>query len=282
MARDRANINTNLWADQDWRDIPKGAKYLYLMLLSHPTLSYVGVADWRIGRLAAMSPDDTTKQLHADAQALQDARFIFIDEDTEEVLIRSFLRHDGLLKQPKLSISMVNAFASATSKPIRQIITNELQRLQGEFPEWAAFRQSQVQTMLKAEGKDMAEFTQGVTPEVTQGFTLNGDRAQALPTTTATTTATEPKGSSPDSEAKKPATRLPKNWAPTAVHIKTAKEKNVDVMNEAENFRLHAETHDRRAANWNGAFATWLKKATEMSPQKKPNPNSPWNPEYHK
>src|SRR5699024_12062525 len=34
---------------------------------------------------------------------LQSARFVFVDESTDEVLIRSFLRHDGLLKQPRRS-----------------------------------------------------------------------------------------------------------------------------------------------------------------------------------
>lgn len=66
--------------------------------------------------------------------------------------------------------------------------------------------------------------------------------------------------SSPD-EAKKRPTPLPKDWAPTAAHIERAKEKRVNVLNQAEAFKLHAETHDRRAANWNAAFTTWLMKS---------------------
>jgi hypothetical protein len=54
---------------------------------------------------------------------------------------------------------------------------------------------------------------------------------------------------------------LPKDWAPTADHIAVAKELGVDVIREADNFRLHAETHDRRAVRWNAAFTMWLKKA---------------------
>lgn len=58
---------------------------------------------------------------------------------------------------------------------------------------------------------------------------------------------------------------LPASWAPTAEHIARAKDLGVDVIDEAENFRLHAETHDRRAANWNGAFTTWLKKSKQFA-----------------
>jgi hypothetical protein len=68
------------------------------------------------------------------------------------------------------------------------------------------------------------------------------------------------KSSSPD-EAKKRPTAIPKDWAPTAAHIERAKEKRVNVLNQAEAFKLHAETHDRRAANWNAAFTTWLMKS---------------------
>lgn len=80
-------------------------------------------------------------------------------------------------------------------------------------------------------------------------------------------------------EKKKPEIRIPNTWAPTASHIARAKEKGVDVMRQAEAFKLHAETHDRRAANWNAAFTTWLIKAkpevTALSA------NSPWNRGYH-
>lgn len=54
---------------------------------------------------------------------------------------------------------------------------------------------------------------------------------------------------------------LPQTWKPTAEHETRAREGQLDLKSEAENFRLHAEAHDRRAANWNAAFTMWLKKA---------------------
>lgn len=64
-------------------------------------------------------------------------------------------------------------------------------------------------------------------------------------------------------DAKKPEVRLPRGWAPTSSHYERARETGVDIAAEVESFRLHAETHDRHAANWNSAFTTWLKKAAE-------------------
>lgn len=60
---------------------------------------------------------------------------------------------------------------------------------------------------------------------------------------------------------KKPSTKIPDNWKPNEEHAKRAREKNLDVSQLAEHFKLHAETHDRRAANWNSAFTMWITKA---------------------
>lgn len=256
MARDRANINTNIHTDQDWRDLTIAEQHLYWLLSTHPDMNYIGVVDWRTARLAAMAADATKEGVQATAESLQAKRFVFIDEETEEILVRSFLRHDGLLKQPKLSISMVNAYGATSSKKIREVVTFELQRLYSEFPEWAAFRQEKVMALVKSKGTNMDEFTQGVTP----AFTLNADQGQALPTTTATTTATE------KLSRRSPETPLPDSWVPTAAHEEKAREKNLDVKITAETFRNHALANDRRARNWNAAFSNWIIKANPGTP----------------
>ena len=67
------------------------------------------------------------------------------------------------------------------------------------------------------------------------------------------------------SSGKKPETRLPDGWMPTKEHAQRARESGLDLMEQADYFRAHAETHDRHAANWNSAFTTWLKKASEFT-----------------
>jgi len=272
MARDRANINTNIWTDQDWRDLPGAQQLLYLLLTSHPTLSYAGVVDWREARLAAMTADATPESIREAAEGLQAERFVFIDDETEEILIRSFLRHDGLLKQPKLSISMVNAYGAIASARVREIVTFELQKLYTEFPEWAAFGQEKVMALVKGKGTDMAEFTLGFTPAVTPLFTLNVAQADPLPTTTATTTSTEL------SPRRSPEAPIPEAWAPNEQHKAKAREKHLDVMILAEAFRNHAEANDRRVRNWDAAFRNWILKST---PGTAPT-NSPWSKDFHR
>jgi hypothetical protein len=256
LARDRANINTNLWVDPDWRDLDDAEQRLYMLLTTHPSLSYAGVADWRPGRLAAMSRDGSREGIDLAAKGLQDKRFVFIDEGTEEILIRSFLRHDGLLKQPKLAVSMANAFGAVASREIQMIIVNELHRLNTEHPEWKAFDVAQVKVLLKLEGKDMADFTHRFTP----GVTPKPTQAQALPTSTATTTATE------TSSRRSPERGIPEGWKPNAGHQEKAQAKHLDVSFLAESFRNHAEANDRRVRDWDAAFRNWILKATPGIP----------------
>jgi len=265
MARDRANINTNIWTDQDWRDLTRDEQWLYTLLMTHPSLTYAGVADWRTARLSAMAASTSKEDIERAAKGLQEARFVFVDDDTEEILVRSFLRHDGLLKQPKLSISMVNAFGSVASKPIRQVIVHELRRLNGEYPEWGAFSQEKVQALLKLEGKDMGEFTHSFTPAVTPASTPTGGQADPLPTSTATTTATSTVVEGSGEGRKKPKRPLPASWQPNETHREYASAERINLDFQAERFRTHAEANDRRIVNWDAAFKNWLLKAEKST-----------------
>ena len=77
---------------------------------------------------------------------------------------------------------------------------------------------------------------------------------------------TRPEEEPSSASRKKPARKLPEDWTPTDTHHAKAAEKGLSLVHEAENFRLHAETHDRKAANWNSAFTMWLNKATPRQP----------------
>lgn len=74
--------------------------------------------------------------------------------------------------------------------------------------------------------------------------------------------------------ATKPKTRLPKNWKPTSDHLERAVAANLVLGAEVEKFKLHAETVDRRAANWNAAFTQWLIKAIEYADKDRPKPRA--------
>jgi len=139
MARKYAQISLSIWSDDDFLDLTPRGQHLYFMLLTDSSLSFCGVADWRPKRLAARAKGWTTTLVEQAADELAKARYLVLDEDTEEVLIRSYIRNDEVLKQPNLAAAMVSAFSGVTSREIRGVIRDEVWRLSEDFPEFTCW-----------------------------------------------------------------------------------------------------------------------------------------------
>lgn len=86
------------------------------------------------------------------------------------------------------------------------------------------------------------------------------------------------KKSAPRSGPKVP---LPVSWAPNEKHAQYAETEGIDLPFEAERFRTHADTYDRRVVRWDAAFTNWLLKADRKA-QTKPAANSPWSKDFYK
>lgn len=262
MAREHANIRLDMWGDADWRALSRDAQWLYELLLTHPDTNRAGVGDWRPGRLSRMAAATTTADVRAAAQELEQRFFVVIDEDTEEILVRSYVKYDGVLRQPNMSVTMANDWTGVASARLRGVIAFEVQKLSVSRPEWPVWNVEKLKTLLSSPGIDVRADPTGdpsVDPTPDPKALGSGDPSVEGPsTTTAPSTTTE---ASLPGDAKLKEHRLPADWAPIKNHYDLAKNKNLDISAEADAFRLHAETHDRHAARWNAAFTTWLKKA---------------------
>ncbi|WP_217181429.1 hypothetical protein [Streptomyces sp. AC495_CC817] len=149
MGRDRATINIDIWSDADFRDLTAAAQSLYFKITSHPKLDYCGCVEFHPGRLAAMSREMTSGEVMIAAQELSDKWFCVFDQSTDEVLVRSFVRHDGVMKQPRLAVSMTKAYGAIASNKIRAVLVHELQRFRKQNPDLPAWEKPQVMTVLK-------------------------------------------------------------------------------------------------------------------------------------
>lgn len=148
MARDRAHVNLSIWDDDDFKDLTGSAQLLYFQLLTSQTLSYAGVADWRPNRIAVLSSGTRGADVQAAADELARNLFVVADDQTEEILVRSFFRHDGLLLKPNVAKAMVTAWRQVFSRTIQGVVVHELKRLRDEFPEWKAWGVVEVQDLL--------------------------------------------------------------------------------------------------------------------------------------
>lgn len=133
--RNYAQLNIAIWNDDDFRALTPQAQHLYFLLLSHPTLSYCGVGDWRPARIARMAAGWEAADVQRAGAELIDRLFIVVDEDTEEFLVRTFVRNDPLMRQRNLGVSMARAFSLVASEGIRGVIVGELTRLAQARPE---------------------------------------------------------------------------------------------------------------------------------------------------
>lgn len=129
MARSHARIYTSIWDDADFLALTGDAQRCYLMLLSQPNLNHAGVMATTIRRWTLLRSDETEDGLRAALSELSATRFVLIDERTEELLIRTLIRNDGVWKQPKVLAVALGEAASVRSATLRACVVEELARI---------------------------------------------------------------------------------------------------------------------------------------------------------
>lgn len=159
--RDFAQIHLAIWNDDDFRDLSPRAQLLFFMLISHPTLSRCGVGEWKPAKLACLSPGWTKQGITVASHELIHHQFILVDEDAEEVLVRSFVRNDGVMKQKNLATTMARAFSTVASPEIRGVIVWELNRLHDEDPELSGWGSGEALRVLSKRSVDPASYPLG-------------------------------------------------------------------------------------------------------------------------
>lgn len=123
-----------IWSDPDWCALCEAEQQLFLLLLTQPGLPYAGVVPFTAGRWQSLAADTTPVRLRKAIQALASARFVVIAAETEELLICSHLRNDGLLDSPNICCAVVRDFETVCSPLLRAVIVCEAVRLQPETP----------------------------------------------------------------------------------------------------------------------------------------------------
>lgn len=210
MAREFGPVNVEIWTDPDWRNLPPAAQHLYLTLWTSPGLSYCGVHDWRPGRLANRSCGFTSEHVAMVGDCLAARHFLVIDEETEEVLIRSWARFDGLLKQPRMAVSYANAYAQVDSPILRAVLVHETAKIREKMPDLACWRDKRVASLLEHPATSAKDLD---TPEDPFGDVLGGSLALGLAQTPPRVSPRVSTGPTP-APTPAPSSSTPKDTAP--------------------------------------------------------------------
>ena len=147
MARSHARIFTVIWDDPDFLPLSGFAQRCYFMLLTQPNLGHAGVLPTTVRRWTLLCADEDEERLRAAITELAERRFVVIDERTEELLVRSLIRNDGVWKQPKVLAVAITEAASIRSAVLRACVAEELRRI--DLAELGEKTRPEVEALLK-------------------------------------------------------------------------------------------------------------------------------------
>ena len=123
MARKYGAIMCSIWDDPDFQALSERAQRVYVMLLSQKKMTMVGVLpltprSWSRGCNAT-----TTQSVQEGIDELEAESFVIIDEETQELLIRTMVKHDPP-KGTKTISAAWRAYSNVDSDEIKAVIHN--------------------------------------------------------------------------------------------------------------------------------------------------------------
>lgn len=132
MARSESRTKCSIWDDEDFCKLSMRAQRTYWMLYSQATISLCGVVAITLKKWARKANDSNVDTVTVDIQELEDNGYVLVDWDEEELLVRTFARHDGVARSPKTLNSARGQLTAISSPVLRRMAEAELDRAAAE------------------------------------------------------------------------------------------------------------------------------------------------------
>lgn len=110
-----------IWTDDDYRALDHTAQWLYMAFISQPDMTSAGVLNIIERRWAGFAIDLNVATVSDALDRLSAAGFVVIDNDTAEVWVRSYIRHDRLVASPNGRKAVDNSIDRVLSPIIAQL-----------------------------------------------------------------------------------------------------------------------------------------------------------------
>lgn len=135
MARSEARLQFGCWR-KGLDGLGPFAKLVYAVLLTEPTLSHCGVGAIRRGRWAKEA-SLTVPETEAALQELAAGPLpqVIVDDDTDEVFVRTLIRNDRVADQPYVLKGALREALKVESPRIRRLLAAELRKLPPKQPD---------------------------------------------------------------------------------------------------------------------------------------------------
>ncbi|ROZ49367.1 hypothetical protein EEB13_05430 [Rhodococcus sp. WS3] len=129
MAREFGKIWFSLFQDDHFCAQPRLDKLVYVALVAQPAVNYAGVLPMQLRKLRKAC-GGTEREIKAALIRLERNRYAFTDSDTEEILIRTFIRNDEVYKQPNLLLNALRSAAQVESPKLGAVLLDEIAKVE--------------------------------------------------------------------------------------------------------------------------------------------------------
>jgi hypothetical protein len=129
VARSEARILVEIWDDADFLALTPMAQRQFMFLISQRDLEHTGVIALRERRWAKDAAGMSVEDILVALRELERGRFVVVDDDAEELLVRSFIRRDKVYKQPNVMRAAAERVHAIKSRRVREELLVELDRI---------------------------------------------------------------------------------------------------------------------------------------------------------
>jgi hypothetical protein len=132
MPREHGRLRVSINQDEDFTDLRPLEQWLYARLLARADINQAGVLPLNLRKWARMSNHIEPVEVRGIADGLATRRFLILDYDTDEALVRTFIRNDDVWKQPHVLMSACASAMAVESPAIRDHLAVEIAKVRDD------------------------------------------------------------------------------------------------------------------------------------------------------
>lgn len=121
MARKFAQLHCDIWEDPDFLALSSEARFTFMACFAQKIVNYCGVLVYSPARMARATGYKVPVVTRALAE-LHRAGFVVVDEETGEILVRSFIVNNGVCNQPQLRKAMERCWGDILSADLKAAV----------------------------------------------------------------------------------------------------------------------------------------------------------------
>lgn len=125
MARTHGRIKVSIWdSGSDFRELSRDAQWAYILLISQPGMTMCGTLPYTPKRWARFARGLSMERVEEAIRELEQGWYVVVDRESDELLVRTMVKHDQAWRLPNLVIRARRQFSEIESQVIRDYLAD--------------------------------------------------------------------------------------------------------------------------------------------------------------